>query len=943
MIKAAVGRRVGLVLLFVGVVVSCPAALGGQPDPFTYDVEFFPNVKHDPAITSPSEVLGFELGAWPARHAQVEQCLKCWAEQSGRIRLQCYGHTHEGRALYYAIISSEGNVARLEPIRQQVARLADPRQLPDRQELERLIADTPAVAWMAYAIHGDELSSTDAALAAMHHLLADAAPDVQRMRHELIIIFDPLMNPDGRERFLNQIQQHRGQVPNLDVASLQHRGHWPRGRGNHYYFDMNRDWLAQTQPETRGRAAAIAQWNPQLLVDAHEMWPLDTYLFNPPREPFNPHLSPIIHKWWRRFADDQAHAFDAFGWSYYTREWLEFWYPGYTDAWVGYRGGVGMLYEQAGIGGQPVRTSAGGVMSYRQTVHHQLVSTMANLNTLLENRREILADFVEQRRQALSADNPAACRTFLMVPGPNHSRQRRLLSILSRQGIELQEAKASFVAEDVLDRFGQRHERLEFPLGTVVVSMRQPLGPLVGAILDFDPRMSDAFLAEERRELERKRRSRIYDVTAWNLPMAFDVEAYWADRPVEVVTEPLAISPPPQGGLTAMEARYGYVIDGVDDASSKAVAYLLQHEVAVRVGEKDFDAAGRAFGRGSYLLRKHENGPELVTHLQAAATTAGVNVFAVDSALATGEGPDLGGGHFKLLRRPRVAVLGQPPFSPSSYGSLWHLLDCELALEVSALDVLGLGEVDLRRYNVLILPNAWGQDALGRLLQPLADELKAWVQGGGTLIALSSSAGVLADEKLGLSAVRLRRDVLAKLAAYQAAVRRERDAGREPPDPTEVWQTPPASQPTTTQPATKPGPEDTEALAREDEWLRVFRPYGVILAAELNGDHWLTFGCGERLGVLFNGDWSLMSMHPVQTPVRLSDREHLRMSGLLWPEAAQRLATTAYATVEARGQGQIILFAGDPQFRGYFQAGTRLLINAILLGPGVGAQPPLPW
>jgi hypothetical protein len=459
--------------------------------------------------------------------------------------------------------------------------------------------------------------------------------------------------------------------------------------------------------------------------------------------------------------------------------------------------------------------------------------------------------------------------------------------------------------------------------------------------------MTEAFVEEERKELERYRGSRIYDVTAWNLPMAYGLEAYWARQVTRA--EGLERPAPPQENPRDERApAYGWLIDGSSSDIHQALARLFDGDCKPRVASKPFTIGGVRYDRGTVLLRRHENPPALEGVLGQIAGDLDVDVRPALSALST-DGPDLGGQRFHLLHPPRVAIASQWPVSSSSFGSTWYLLDQRLRMRCSPINVQRLGRVDLRKYNVLVLPRTWSTGALDAVLdEGTLTRIRAWVEGGGTLIALGGSAAFVARERTGLGTVRLKRDVLDELAVYAEALQRERDARTIDVDPAEIWggpREPPAAEPEAGEPKPKkPEPKrDLDALKRLDEWQRRFRPRGVIAAADLDPEHWLCFGAGERLPVFVSGDYAWMSKRPAATPARLADRDRLRLSGLVWPEARERWADTAYATVERLGNGQVILFANDPFFRAYFEGSGRLLLNAVMLGPGMGTRQPLPW
>jgi len=958
------GAALGAALLFVGAAASQvpPQAPAWLPAEYRYDRAYFEGATYDPALPAPRELLGFEIGERPATHAEMERCLKAWAGAAPkRMTLTPYAQTDERRTLYYAVITSEKNHARLDAIRAAIGKLADPRRLKDDAEAQQIIRQTPAIAWMAYSIHGDELSGADAALAVAYHLVASRDAEVGTLLDELVVMLDPMMNPDGRDRFIRQTDEVKGYTPNLDVESQQHGGRWPWGRTNHYHADLNRDWILGVHPETRGRRAAIVQWNPQLLVDGHEMGAHDTYLFYPPREPFNPNIAPLLHKWWKTFADEQGRAFDRFGWSYYTREWADFWYPGYSDGWGALQGAVAILYEQAGTGGSPIVQASGSILTYRESVHHHVVSTMANLQTLRANRGAILSDFLESKRDALAGDEDDRPQTFLLPPSDNATRMRAFLDNLHNQGIEIDITQQASAAGPLRDALGNAYESRDLPAGTYVIQRRQPRGALVGALLDFDPRMSTEFLNSERKELETKRQTRIYDITGWCLPMAYGLEAYWSRAAVEVPCRPYeggtgilpVLQPdrtrsvpatgetplPPRTGETPVpptENPYAWVIDAGDDAWQRATAFLLQAGATCRVAEKEFRVAGRTFRPGSLLIRRHENGPELAQRLQQAAEASGATIYAAATARSPDDAPDLGGQHFLLLRRPRVALLSDFPTSAYVQGAIWRLFDVEVGLSLSLAGAVERG-IDLRRYNVLIVPSTWG--AAERMLEPSSGEVKTWVESGGTLIAIGDSAAYFTKPDRKWSEVRLRPDVLDKLSEYATAAALERAARTPKVESGKVWDETVEAVPAGVKIEPPPGELKDKAL---DEWRSIFSPVGVIVRGEVNVEHWLAFGCPPELPLHAAGAEVFLSKHPVQTAVRFAAAKRLRLSGLLWPEAAERLGDSAYVTVERIGRGQLILFAQDPDFRGAWHGTRRLLVNAVLLGPGCGASAPMP-
>jgi len=944
-------RTIGTVLLVAGCMALPAMAQAGGESNQTDGASLLPHPDAiDPNIPTPESVLGHEIGDGAARYEAMERYLHALAESSPLATLAPYGESHEGRTLYYLTITSDHNHARLAEIRDANGKLADPRRLQSAAEADRIIEELPGIAWMAYSIHGDELSGTDASLLLAYQLVAGTDERTRRLRDELVVLIDPTQNPDGRERYLQQLQHLTGKVPNTDYQAMQHGGLWSAGRGNHYLFDLNRDWLMMVHPETRGRAEQFLTWNPHLLVDAHEMGSLDTYLFDPPREPLNDHLSDHNLEWRKRFSAEQAKAFDQHGWSYYTRDWYEEWYPGYTNAWASLLGAIGILYEQAGVNAAAVRQASGWTLTYRGAVHRQFVSSLANLQSLLDHRAAVLRDYYDDRQAAVNGLDGGKS-VFLVPPTQDRSRIGRFIDVLRRQGIEAGIAEGPFEAHGLTDCWGNVTDAFTLPAGTLVVSAKQPHRRLLRAILDFDPRMTAAFVTEERKELESQRDSRLYDVTAWNLSMAYGLEAYWADHATNVPLTSAGTTPLKQHAIPPEEPTYGYLIDGASSDAYGAIVRLLDHECKIRIAEKSFRIAGQLFPAGSALLRRYENPAELPHIINVAAADLNVDVLPVGTALAE-DGPDLGSGSFELLQPPRVAVASQWPISTTSFGATWHLLDARVGLRASPINVQSLGYADLRRYNVLVLPDTWQPESLrGVLDEKVIERLKAWIDAGGTLIALGGSAAFLAGQENGLTSVQLRRNALDEVEVYAEEMQHERASRQVVVDPEALWghgtvTTKEGNGPTVPDVEKKGKPDGANEVARlkrEDEWARRFSPAGCFVAAVLDTDHWLAFGCASRLPVFVAGDKVFMSKGPVRTPARMESIDTLRLSGLLWPEARARLADTAYATVERKGRGQVILFASDPFFRGYLEGTGRLYLNALILGPGLGTSQPVPW
>ena len=910
----------------------------GVPAELDDGADYFPAGPKNTGVATPASILHAEVGRRPAHHEEVVQLWRSWAASSPRVRLEVTGRTHEGRELLAGVVTSEKNMARLDEILGGLRQLADPRELSESSAAD-LVANSPAVAWLAYSIHGDEMSGVDAGLALAYQLIADQSGATNELLDELVVVFDPMQNPDGRERFLGMLESSASFVLDLGDEGLT-RGHWPYGRGNHYLFDMNRDWMSGIAPETRARWAAVRKFVPQLFVDSHEMGSSDTFLFYPQAAPRHPDFPATLAKWHGVFADEGGRAFDEHGWSYYSREWADGLGPFYSDAWGSLNGAIGILYEQARYAGTAVRRETGEIATYRDAVRHQLVASLSNLRSLKAHRKEVLADYLAGRRASCDASTAIGQRSFILRTGSQPSRERWLVRTLLAQGIEVfRTAETTFTVNDV-EVLGEKNEKRDLPAGAFVIPAAQPQGALVRAFLSFDPRLDKAVLTDERTELEAKGRSKMYDVTAWNLGQALGLDCSWGEIPLGTAQAVHELEPFVGGIVAATDPAlhvYGWAVDANDDSAVRFCARALAAGLAVEASDETFSAAGRKFSRGSLLVRAHENPTKTREDVERAAQASEALAFALTTARSPDESADLGGHHFRALFSPRIAIAGGSPASTDGFGHVWHLIDRDLGLPATLLDGADLGSADLRRYDVLVLPPGNFD------LHAAGDDLKAWVRSGGTLIAIEDSALSVADAELGLSQVRQRRSVLAELAVYDEAARREDAARNIVIDEAKVWGD------TTEEPAeearadaekkTKPETPSKEELERSEEFNRRFGPSGAALRAHTDPNQWITAGAPSELPVFFSGSQVLLAKPPVRTAVRLAAADQLRLSGLVWPEARERLSRSAWLTVERVGRGQVILFATQPNFRSFWHSGARFLANAIVLGPGLGADP----
>jgi zinc carboxypeptidase len=919
------------IFIFILFIITAPQAQ-------TQNEPYFKNGIYDSSIPNPNTIIGFEIGERPVRYSETVEYIKELSRVSGKVDLFEVGETHQGRKLYYLIITSPENKSNIKSIKENIQKLADPRKLESETEANRIIEESPAVAMMMYSIHGNESSGTDAAMQLAYQLAAGTDETTKSILGNLIVIIYPMENPDGRERFNNQLQSWSGKIKTYDTQSYPHSGVWPSARTNHYHFDLNRDWFILSQPESRSRVKVLLEWNPQLVVDAHEMGSFSTFLFNPPREPINPNLHKKIKKWWTHFAAEQSAEFDKYGWSYYTGEWLEEWYPGFGSSYPSYHGAISILYEQARTSGLSVKQPAGTVLTFRESVHHQFISSLANLKTTASKKEEILNDFYSIKKEALNKSLRENSEAFIINNDGNQSRINKLAEVLTYQGIDVFKTEENFTATDMKDNQGKKTAVIKLESGSLIIPVKQPAQNLIWAILEFDVRMDNNFLKSERESLIKGEGTRLYEVSAWSMSMAYGLKAYISGKIPSVKKHKFVNQKLTEGKIVKANPAFGYLINYNDDNAVRLLINLLEKGLKVRTAEKKFSVEGKFFERGTLLLRKNENDSELEKHLTNAAEEFGINIYGVNTALSQ-TGSDLGGGYFTLLHNPRTAILVGNSINLYNFGATWFTLDNEYGLKTSLLRIENLRRYDLRKYNVIILPAVWGGKSalMNMLTKSGTKKLKDWMNDGGTLISIGSSSAALADTSSKFSKVSLRRQALNKLEDYSRAMKNEYSKNVTI-DSLEIWEG--TSETISTTKATN-DKVDLNLLKEKDANKIKFMPRGTILNVDLNEESWLTYGVGSSVPAILYSNYSLLSKTPVQTIVRFADEKNIRLSGLIWKEAKERLANTAYLTREKIGNGQLILFAGEPNFRAYFHGTTRLLLNAILFGPGFGANQPV--
>ena len=922
-----------------------------EPTSFSKDLykENILDGSYNDDIDHPNKFLDFKIGERVATPEQISEAILSWANQSNRMIVKEYAKSHEGRPLYALFISSPSNLAKLDEIKKNVNLLADGENT-NANKARALINDLPAIAWMAYSIHGNETSGADAALASIYHFIASNDEETIDMLDNMLIIIDPLMNPDGRARFAKSLEQYRGTAPNYDDQSLIHTGDWPYGRTNHYFFDLNRDWIYVTQPETRGRVKLINEWKPQILVDAHEMGPQDTFMTGPPREPINKNIDRDLIKWGNVFAQDQGNAFDERNWRFYTGEWHEDLYPGYSF-YVQFRGTLGILYEQSRMAEDGVKRPEGTIQSYKESVHHQYVSTMVNLKTLKENSKAMYRDFWEGRKYNVSKDSKYANQTFVILPTENVGRLKTLIEKLQFQGIELYKNNKPILVKNVLKQSGDIDDNFSIPVGSLIIPNRQAEAPIIAAMLEFDAEIDESVLVKEKQANLRDGSSIMYDTTAFNLTMMYGLPSITVPENITNNLSPWEFN---QTNYEIDKDALMWSVDGKDDRSVAFAARLMELGVEVRIINKATSLSGHELSRGSVVVLGMDNPLMTDLHIlvEKIARNLELSVVSIESGFGPEELPDWGGEHFNLLERPKVAILSHEGFNSYDVGVSWWSIDHHLGIRHSQINKSIVNYADLRRYNTIIIPSG------GSLTKNNKTILTDWVKQGGTLIAHNGSVRALTSEE-GVGNVKQIQNSFDKSNNFNIDLQREIYALSDEIDYESVLGNKVNTEISYPWETSKKKLSQKE-LEDRDKWQSLFMPSGSFVGARTDQKHWLTFGSTEILPVLYSNYPVLMTDKNSQAAVRIGEiidspennevkvlnwstipagkDINIRMSGLVWPEAAQRIANSAYVTRERLGSGQIILFSGEPNFRGSTLGTNRLWLNAVVYGAGLGTS-----
>src|SRR5688572_18575797 len=575
----------------------------------------------DPDVPTPRAVLGYEVGERFTPHHLLMRYIDRLAATSRRIHVDTVAHTFEGRESVLVIATSEANHARIQQIMGDARRIGDPRGA-SQGDIGAAIARMPSIAWLGYTVHGGEASGTEASIALLYQLAAGRDAETQRILDSVVVLIDPVQNPDGHERHAQDVMRARGQlgVPTTPGALI-HQGNWPGPRTSHYYFDLNRDWFLHSHPETRGRVATFHKWYPHVAVDLHEMGSNSTYFFAPPMEPVNKNVHASILKWWDIYAAANAAAFDQQGWPYFRREGYDEFYPGYGVSWPILTGAVGMTFEQASSSGGAVMRNDGTVMTLRDAAWHHYTAAWATLTTTARRRTERIRDYVIFRQTAVSEGAASPMRSIILEQD-GQGRADSLAARLVANGITVKRLGVETAITDAAPYGGGGVASARVAAGSYVVDLSQPQGRLAKALLEPDAQLDSSFIREELESRRTNQPSRFYDMTGWSLPYTFRVRAFTSRGAVPGGT-PITVAEVSTPRL-GTNARFGYAFSPGSEAAARMLAMLLRDSVRVWYAPKSFRSGGDRFPHGAFIVRAAANPGTVHERVNGAMRASGV-------------------------------------------------------------------------------------------------------------------------------------------------------------------------------------------------------------------------------------------------------------------------------------------------------------------------------
>lgn len=819
-------------------------------------------------LLSPKEFLGYELGDRFTRHHRVLEYHKHVADVLPNVDVVQYGETYEHRPLTITIIASQENFQNLEQIRHDNLK---------RTGLESGSASSNKVAivWLSYNVHGNESNSLETSMWTLYELANANNAKSQDWLKNTVVIIDPCLNPDGRDRYANFYNQYGNKDVNPDIDALEHHEPWPGGRANHYWFDLNRDWAWLTQVESQQRIKVYQQWMPHVHVDFHEQGFNNPYYFAPAAEPFHE----VISNWQREFqtiiGKNNAKYFDEQGWLYFTKEVFDLFYPSYGDTYPTYHGAIGMTYEQGGSGrgGRAITTETGNELTLLDRIKHHHTAGLSTVEVTSKNASRVVDEFEKYFKENMNSPT-ATYKTYVFKNTNNLDKINNLTAWMDAHNIRYGHSQTSKTTRGY-DFQAQTQANVSVSTDDIIVNIYQPKSRFITSVFEPQPKLSDTLT---------------YDITAWNLFYSYDLKGYALTEKIPIGRNYEAKPP-----LAASNQRpYAYIFKYQNVNDSKLLAALLKKGVKVNVAQKGFSVMGQTFEPGTLIVLRGNNSSltDFDTNVQEIAKIHARSVFTSATGFVD-SGKDFGSDAVSFLKTPRVASLAGEQTSSLSAGEVWHFFEQVLDYSITQIGTNYFSQVDLKKFDVLIVPEGY-YDLFN---EGMLEKISTWVSDGGRLIVIADALSAFADKK-GFALKQFTTEDEKKEAEKKTAEQKK-----------------------------------NEILTRyEDSERKGVSKFisGAVYKVGMDKSHPLAFGFSDtyyslktgntRYGFLETG-WNVGVLKGKVKPIQ----------GFAGFKSNKELENSLVFGVESKGRGEVVYMVDNPLFRSFWENGKLLFANAVFM------------
>jgi hypothetical protein len=819
-------------------------------------------------LLSPSQFLGYELGERFTRHHRVVEYFQHVAAALPNVDFHYYGETYEHRPLVYAVIASPENHARLEQIRLDNLRRAG---LAEGSPTTKV-----SIVWLSYNVHGNEANSMEAAMQTLYELADPNNAKSKEWLKNTVVIMDPCINPDGRDRYANFYNQYGNRIVNSSAEAKEHREPWPGGRSNHYWFDLNRDWAWLTQVESQQRIKVYNQWMPHVHVDFHEQGYDSPYYFAPAAEPYHEVITPWQREFQAMIGKNHARYFDAQGWLYFTKERFDLYYPSYGDTYPTYNGAIGMTYEQAGGGsaGLSIRTREGDPLTLKDRLTHHHTTGLSTVEITAVNSNRVIEEFEKYFRENLS-NPPSPYKTYVIKANNNPDKVKRLATLLDAHLIRYGHASVTKATRGY-DYATQSVQNVNLTTEDLVINIYQPKSRLITTLFEPVSKLPDSVT---------------YDITAWNLFYAYGLNGYALS---ERINPGKPYRPETVTNKSVQGKPYAYVFNYNSITDVEFLCALMKRGVKVRSATSAFKVDGESFDAGTLIVtrRNNENVTDFDNVVQTVATEFNRRWLAATTGFVE-SGNDFGSGGVNYLKPPRVAMLIGEQTSSLSAGAIWHFFEQEIKFPLTQIGTDYYRSVDLKNYDVLVVPEGRYSLFDDETLKKVQD----WVSVGGRLILISGALTSVAD-KNGFA--------LKKYVSEDAKKEAEKKEKDELAN----------------------GALLTYEEAERKSISKLIS--GAIYKVALDKSHPLAFGLGNTYYTLktnelyfsyLQGGWNVGVIRGKARPIQ----------GYAGYKINSKLDNSLVLGVEDKGRGTIVYFVDDPLFRNFWENGKLLFANAVFM------------